>query len=102
MHALKLSLLIVIPLIVFVLVASPAEAYFAQPRTSSYQRQSAQPRHSYTNYGYQRDTVSQLTQANLNLVNNFTYGLTLFRPSFYYNFYSPFSYYGGYGYGWGY
>ena len=91
MHALKLTLFVSIPLAVFAVVGGSAQAYFRQPQ--SY------PNYSYNpyKYGYQ-DTVSQLTQANLNFVSNFVYVPTPVRPYFY-NYYSPYSYYGGYGYG---
>lgn len=92
MKNLTRALLVVSILAVFALVGSSASAYFYQPQ--SY------PNYSYNpyQYGYQ-DPASRLTQANLHFVSNFVYVPT---PMFY-NFYSPYSYYGGYGYnyGWG-
>jgi len=66
MKTLKLSLVVATLLAIFVVVASPAQAYFYQPK--SYPSYFDNP----YRYGYQ-DDVSRLTQANLYFVSNFVY-----------------------------
>ena len=89
--------MLAIVVLVALLMTSSAQAYFYQPQQyQSYRYQTYNP----YNYGYQ-DTVSQLVQQNLNFVSNFVYVPAPIHPYFY-NYYSPYSYYGGYGYGYNY